>query len=309
MLGMNDAAPPRGNVTRTRRGQVAVNQLVQSILDLALARPVSDVLTVSTGPLQGRLLSAKELTLLLKELQKQRAPLKRCFEVIAWAHSMGMSVDEFHYNALISACDKAMQWERALQAFDEMQLSGIKPGTFTYNSLISACAKGRQWEQALRLFDQMQDAGVTRDTITYNSLIAACGKAGQLDHACYVFESMISARVVRTAVTYRSLLSACGQVGDVQRGLKVLQEMDHNSGLQHDSMSYNALISACDKAGHFEQAFLTFDCDVPKDSTTYSLMISIAEKMGRYQKAQELFEQMQRANFVDVHGEPASLFT
>jgi pentatricopeptide repeat domain-containing protein 1 len=46
------------------------------------------------------------------------------------------------YSALINACEKAGQWELALQLFERMQQEGIAPNTVTYNSLITACTQG-----------------------------------------------------------------------------------------------------------------------------------------------------------------------
>ena len=46
------------------------------------------------------------------------------------------------YSSLISACEKAGQWELALELFNEMHQEGCLPNTVTFNSLITACAQG-----------------------------------------------------------------------------------------------------------------------------------------------------------------------
>ena len=46
------------------------------------------------------------------------------------------------YSSLISACEKAGQWELALELFNEMHQEGCIPNTVTFNSLITACAQG-----------------------------------------------------------------------------------------------------------------------------------------------------------------------
>jgi pentatricopeptide repeat protein len=46
------------------------------------------------------------------------------------------------YSSLISACEKAGEWELALQLFDEMGAEGCVPNVISYNSLITACAQG-----------------------------------------------------------------------------------------------------------------------------------------------------------------------
>jgi pentatricopeptide repeat protein len=55
---------------------------------------------------------------------------------VLWARSV------ITYSSLMSACEKAGQWETALQIFGEMQKDGCVPNTVTYNSLVTACAQG-----------------------------------------------------------------------------------------------------------------------------------------------------------------------
>jgi len=66
----------------------------------------------------------------------------------------GVVADVITYSALISACDKGKQPERALEFMDAMQLQGVVINLITYNSLISSCEKGKQPERALKSWTQ-----------------------------------------------------------------------------------------------------------------------------------------------------------
>ena len=48
------------------------------------------------------------------------------------------------YNALISACEKGKQLERALELFEAMQWQRVVPNVITYSVLSSTCVKGNQ---------------------------------------------------------------------------------------------------------------------------------------------------------------------
>lgn len=48
----------------------------------------------------------------------------------------------------------------------------------TYSALISACEKAGQWQAALDLFERMQAEGCPPNVITFNSIITACGQVG-----------------------------------------------------------------------------------------------------------------------------------
>lgn len=67
--------------------------------------------------------------------------MRRCCVVPAQVHE-GCERSVITYSALINACEKASQWELALQLFERMQQEGIAPNTVTYNSLITACMQG-----------------------------------------------------------------------------------------------------------------------------------------------------------------------
>ena len=57
---------------------------------------------------------------------------------------------------MISALEKGSHLGHALEAFREMQQQGIVPNVITYSALISACEKAKQPERALKIFDTMQ---------------------------------------------------------------------------------------------------------------------------------------------------------
>lgn len=55
------------------------------------------------------------------------------------------------YNALLSACERAGQPERALEVFSNMKRRSVSywgyidPNLVTYNTVVSACAKAGRW--------------------------------------------------------------------------------------------------------------------------------------------------------------------
>ena len=49
-------------------------------------------------------------------------------------------------NSLLSALEKASQWQRALAIFEGLK----QPSLTSFGSLVSACAKGQEWAQAVK---------------------------------------------------------------------------------------------------------------------------------------------------------------
>jgi len=62
--------------------------------------------------------------------------------------------------------------------------AGLKADTVTYSALVSACEKVGDWERAWELYRQCRDSGVVPDTILYNSLISACDKVCSREIPC-----------------------------------------------------------------------------------------------------------------------------
>lgn len=68
-----------------------------------------------------------------------------------------------------------------MEVFQEMVHKGCERSVITYSSLISACEKAGQWELALELFNEMAGEGCVPNTVTFNSLITACAQGERTD--------------------------------------------------------------------------------------------------------------------------------
>jgi pentatricopeptide repeat protein len=94
-----------------------------------------------------------------------------------------------------------------------MQRQGVLPDVITYSALISACEKGKQPERALELFEAMQRQGVVPDVITYSALVSACEGSQQWELTSHLLSSMQQREVIpnETALSmiFRSILVFC----------------------------------------------------------------------------------------------------
>merc|ERR1712183_591563 len=105
-----------------------------------------------------------------------------------------------------------------------MQEEGVTPDIITYNALISACAKRNQLEKAMEVFDALREhEGVVPDIITYNALISACAMASQPEKALEVFGLMREQGVMPDEMTYSALVSAGVKLEDPQEESEVPQ--------------------------------------------------------------------------------------
>jgi pentatricopeptide repeat domain-containing protein 1 len=95
------------------------------------------------------------------------------------------------YSSVISACEAAGEWQRALGVLqmimdDAAEDSGSTLlNLYCFNAAISACEKGGAWVEALELYERMLDNGgsIQPNFVTLSSLVVALDKAGQKELA------------------------------------------------------------------------------------------------------------------------------
>ncbi len=118
---------------------------------------------------KGRALALVEKMEELEQQQQQHSGRRKGFTA-----KKNRLVSRFSYNAAINACDKAHDWESAVQLLRRMQQkhrneqaissardssnddNSVSPDLVSYNAAISACARCGRLEDAMLLFREMQ---------------------------------------------------------------------------------------------------------------------------------------------------------
>ncbi len=206
---------------------------------------------------------AKQLSLvlqLLKQMELEKIPK-----------------DVITYTAAINSCEKAQDWKTAIELYEEMDVVyGIKPNLITLNSVLSACASGRQWDLALKLFEDAGNKDIVRDAVSYSVVIACMGEAKKYQLAKDLFDSMDGRQlffgnntniakhtVARDTGTYNAMITACERNGKWQDALRIIDILtlggSDKSPVHADSKTYCAAISCCGSAGKWKEAMVLFN--------------------------------------------------
>lgn len=98
--------------------------------------------------------SGKALTAIISNLARRRN-LRIANLVWGWMDTVNIEKNTFHYNSMISCCEKVRDYSRALRLLDDMKSKVIAKNEVTFSSAISACEKCGQWRVALDLLEQM----------------------------------------------------------------------------------------------------------------------------------------------------------
>jgi pentatricopeptide repeat protein len=193
---------------------------------------------------------------------------------------LAMSVVGF--NAAISACAQAIDWESAIHLLERMEGATEKnetsflvpePDSVTYGTVLAACERGEQWSLVLKYARAMRDRGLELDGIAFTSCLHACQQLGLADEALYYLHKMKSVRPVAPqtarfqrvgarvplrgpdAVAYRLAISACARGGNWKEGIHLLTDYEKVTGTEADVVAYTSAITGCEYAGKWKEAF------------------------------------------------------
>ncbi|CAL1126927.1 unnamed protein product [Cladocopium goreaui] len=109
--------------------------------------------------------------------------------------------------ATIAACEKGLQWQRAITL---LQLPGA-PGTVpeAFAAACSACEKCSQWSRALTVLQQ-----TTPNVVICTACIAACAKAGQLQICWNLLDSMEDNAISPDAKAFGAVAGTLARMDD-----------------------------------------------------------------------------------------------
>ena len=145
---------------------------------------------------------------------------------------------EAAWNAVINVYTQHGHGWGAIQAFDRMTASGIRPNHITFVCLLTACSHAGLVDEGLEYFYSMKDAhGIEPKEEHYSCIIDMYGRAGRLDEA----EKFISEMPVKpNAYGWCFLLGACRMRGNKELGEVAAQNLmkldPDNTGI-HVSLS------------------------------------------------------------------------
>ncbi|KAJ8626188.1 hypothetical protein MRB53_019495 [Persea americana] len=124
------------------------------------------------------------------------------------------SKDTFLWTAMISALGRYGRVDEALQMFERMRDSDVRPDEITYLALLSACSHGGVVEQGWRCFRWMtEEDSIPAKPEHYACMVDALCRSGCLDEASRFIEQM---KLEPCIGVWSSLLNSCRMYGNVK---------------------------------------------------------------------------------------------
>nr|XP_016459716.1 PREDICTED: pentatricopeptide repeat-containing protein At3g47530-like [Nicotiana tabacum] len=129
--------------------------------------------------------------------------IEKAFEVFK-----GMAEkDVVSWSAMISGLASNGYGRDAIEAFSEMQRSGVSPDDQTFTGVLNACSHSGLLDEGRMFFNRMsEEFGIPPNIHHYGCVVDLMGRAGLVDEAYNVINSM---KVKPDATIWRTLLGAC----------------------------------------------------------------------------------------------------
>jgi len=103
-------------------------------------------------------------------------PYSHCRERAGMAIGAGDAGEDFR-NAAITACSRAQKWEAGLGVPSLwMPRQAVRPDQVSYNAMVDACEKHRQWQKALQLLHDMFAKRIECGNVVFSTSISTCEK-------------------------------------------------------------------------------------------------------------------------------------
>ena len=96
----------------------------------------------------------------------------------------------------------------------------MKPNIITYTAVIDACAKSGDMEKAVEWLSKAEEAGLKPEIITYNAVINTCADSSDENVALNLLEAMSLSRVAPEAATVSFVMRALVTAFQVNPGFK-----------------------------------------------------------------------------------------
>ena len=214
--------------------------------------------------------------------------------ILGLMHICRKDINTYHLGSILNACQKASQWLRAAYLLWNQQFLSRETVTSTVccSSVISSCGNAGQWKKAVSVLALMRQSICEPNLVSLNSAASSCERHGLWRDACRFFYLPKQVGLERKLEGYR------------------LQEDDSSlasryEGIQVDTISFNALISSCEKAGEWQRAFsilqvmstFAISCSL----ISFSAAVSACEKADQWNWALQVFRERKCKRFGRFH--------
>ncbi|GAV66807.1 PPR domain-containing protein/PPR_2 domain-containing protein/PPR_3 domain-containing protein, partial [Cephalotus follicularis] len=166
---------------------------------------------------------------------------------------MGNKQDSVLWNTMISALAQHGRGEEALQMFDAMVRSGMKPNRITLTVSLNACSHSGLVQEGLRYFESMTcDHGIVPSQEHYACLVDLLGRAGCFDELINQLKKMPDVQRRFKYISHESAINLIKHEKDPQRALDMFHMVSEQKGFNHNCATYATILNKLAQSKKFQ---------------------------------------------------------
>ncbi|KAK7407709.1 hypothetical protein VNO78_09735 [Psophocarpus tetragonolobus] len=222
-----------------------------------------------------------------------------------WIHNFvdenRITVDAVVGTALIEMYSKCGCIEKSLEIFNGLK----QKDTASWTSIICGLAMNGKTSKALELFEAMKMSGLKPDDVTFIAILSACSHAGLVEEGRKLFHSMSSMYNIKPNLEhYGCFIDLLGRAGLLQEAEELIRKLpDQNKEIIVPL--YGALLSACRTYGNIDmgERLATALAKVKSnDSSLHTLLASIYASADRWEDVRKVRSKMKDLGIKKVPG-------
>ncbi|KAL5831581.1 hypothetical protein ACOSQ3_016989 [Xanthoceras sorbifolium] len=199
--------------------------------------------------------------------------------------------DEISYNILIVGYSETSNCSESLRLFLEMGFMGMEHDVVSFMGVISACTNLAAIKQGKEIHGFLVRKHLHTHLFIANSLLDFYSRCGQVDVANKIFDRIPN----KDAASWNTLILGYGMVGEVDIAINLFEAM-RQDGVDYDSVSYIAVLSACSHGGLVEKGREYFEemqaQNIEPRQMHYACMVDLLGRAGLMEDAVELINNL-----------------
>ncbi|XVF28523.1 hypothetical protein REPUB_Repub15cG0036900 [Reevesia pubescens] len=204
-------------------------------------------------------------------------------------------------NALVTMYGRCGNMHSALLEFFSMPSHDI----ISWNSVICGFAHHGYAEKALEMFERMRLTDIKPNHITFIGVLSACSHAGLVDQGQYYFDYMKSrCSLEPTTEHYTCIVDLLGRFGLIDEAISFLNQM-REDGIEVPASVWGALLGACRIHSNIEVGVIAAEKVLeiePHNSGIYLILAEMYLSCGRREDAESIRARMEEKGVRKQHG-------
>jgi pentatricopeptide repeat protein len=198
--------------------------------------------------------------------------------------------DGVSYNILIVGYSQTSDCSESLCLFSEMRHIGKMHDIVSFVGVISACANLAAIKQGKEIHGLLVRKLIHAQLFIANSLLDFYIKCGRIDIASKVFDQIQK----KDVASWNTMILGYGMLGELDTAINLFEAMREYGGVEYDSISYIAVLSACSHGGLVEKRNKYFEemqtQNIKPTQMHYACMVDLLGRAGLMEEAVELIK-------------------